>query len=232
MGRNDSTERERNGTRTRQVVLDAAERLFAARGFEGTSLNDVGAEAGVSRGTPGYFFGSKADLYQAVIERCFERVRSAIRSGKARALASGEQPEVVLAGAVSDYFDFINSHPDFVRLMEWEALSDRRSAGDTVSHLEVVREALEAMCTELEIAATGSRDIAQLLLSILSVCWFPLVHRPVVSALGLNPDGAGYLESRKRHVIDLIVRGAREQLAGPGVTTLPALPHTQDSSHV
>jgi len=89
-------ERERNGARTRQLVLDAAERLFAARGFDGASLTEVGAEAGVSRGTPGYFFGSKAELYQAVIHRCFEGVRRAIRSGKDRALASGEQQDVAL----------------------------------------------------------------------------------------------------------------------------------------
>ena len=40
----------RNGARTREAVLDAAERLFAERGFDRTSLNEVGAEAGVSRG--------------------------------------------------------------------------------------------------------------------------------------------------------------------------------------
>ena len=89
MPRPDPSDRERNGARTRLAVLDAAERLCAARGFDATSMHDVGAEAGVSRGTPGYFFGSKAAMHQAVLDRCFARVRDAIRSGKARALASG-----------------------------------------------------------------------------------------------------------------------------------------------
>ena len=72
---------DRAGSRsTREAVLDAAERLFAERGFEATSLNDVGAAAGVSRGTPGYFFGSKAELYRAVLERCFAEVRAAVRA--------------------------------------------------------------------------------------------------------------------------------------------------------
>ena len=61
-------ERERNPTRTREAILDAAERLFAEQGYEATSLSQVGQEAGVSRGTPGYFYGSKADLYRAVLE--------------------------------------------------------------------------------------------------------------------------------------------------------------------
>src|SRR5437867_9864753 len=109
-------ERERNPERSKELILDAAERLFAERGYEETSLADVGRLAGVSRATPGYFFGSKAELHRAVLERCFADVRRAVREGKARALASGQTAEVVLAGAVADYADFIASRPNFVRL--------------------------------------------------------------------------------------------------------------------
>ena len=70
-----SPDRERNGARTREAILDAAEALFAERGYEATSLNDIGAAASVSRGTPGYFFGSKLELYRAVLARCLEQVR-------------------------------------------------------------------------------------------------------------------------------------------------------------
>ena len=64
-------ERVRDAERTRELILDAAERLFAEKGYEESSLADVGSAAGVSRATPGYFFGSKAELHRAVIERCF-----------------------------------------------------------------------------------------------------------------------------------------------------------------
>ena len=107
-------DRERNPARTRAAILDAAEKLFAAKGFEATSLNEVGTAAGVSRGTPGYFFGSKADLYQAVLDRSFTEVREAVRAGRARALASNQTPDAILAGAVSDYFDFLAARPNFV----------------------------------------------------------------------------------------------------------------------
>ena len=91
-------EKERNATRSRAAILDAAERLFAERGYDATSLHDVGAAAGVSRGTPGYFFGSKPDLYQAVLERAFAEVRDAVRVGRARGLASSQGVETILAG--------------------------------------------------------------------------------------------------------------------------------------
>ena len=115
-------DRERNPDRTREAILDAAERLFADQGYDATSLSQVGQAAGVSRGTPGYFFGSKPDLYRAVLERCFGEVRRAVASGRERALASGETPEVVLAGAVGDYFDFLVARPSFLRLLERQAL--------------------------------------------------------------------------------------------------------------
>ncbi len=208
------SDRERNGARTRLTVLDAAETLFAERGYTGTSLNDVGVEAGVSRATPGYFFGSKASLYQAVLDRCFERVRHAIRSGKERALASGKDAEVVLAGAVSEYFDFMIEHPKFVRLMEWEALSGGTKLQQAPPLVEVVREALEAMSAELEVGPSHREATAQLLLSIISLCSFPLIHsRTVLLALGLDPADPAFAESRKRHVVELVVQGARERLA-------------------
>jgi TetR/AcrR family transcriptional regulator len=118
-----SPEKVRNAERSRAAILDAAERLFAELGYEATSLTQVGAAAGVSRGTPGYFFRSKAELYQAVLDRSFAEVRDAVRAGRERALASNEDHETILAGAVSDYFDFLAARPNFVRLIEREALS-------------------------------------------------------------------------------------------------------------
>ena len=97
-----SPDKERNAARSREAILDAAEELFADRGYDATSLTDVGAAAGVSRGTPGYFFGGKEQLYRAVLERCLERVRQGERSGRERARASNEPPEVVLAGVVGE----------------------------------------------------------------------------------------------------------------------------------
>src|ERR1043165_494076 len=48
-----------------QIVL-AAERLFAERGFEGTSVRDIAQEAGVNVAMISYYFGSKEKLLHAV----------------------------------------------------------------------------------------------------------------------------------------------------------------------
>jgi len=215
---------QRNPARTRAAILDAAERLFAEKGYDATSLSEVGAQAGVSRATPGYFFGSKADLYQAVLDRCFAEVRDAVRAGRARALASNQNSETILAGAVSDYFDFLAARPNFIRLIEREALNGGRLP-EGVSHLSAGQEALAAISAELGLDDTQSGEAAQLLLSIISLCWFPLIHaRTVAPAVGVGLDDAGELERRKRHVVSLVLYGLRGQL----LTTTSTEPPSHD----
>jgi TetR/AcrR family transcriptional regulator len=204
-------DRERDPDRSRAAILDAAELLFAEQGYAVTSLAEVGLRAGVSRGTPGYFFGSKAELYQAVLDRSFEEVRSAVRSGRERALAGEHTPDEILAGAVSDYFDFLSARPSFVRLIEREALGDGPRAGrDAPPPLSAGEEALAAIAAELGLDPSPSGEAAQLLLSIVSLCWFPLVHADTVArAVGVDLSSADARAERKRHVVALVTGGLR-----------------------
>lgn len=54
---------------TRHLILDAAERVFDRRGVSRTSLQEVAAEAGVSRGAVYWHFTDKADLFNAMMDR-------------------------------------------------------------------------------------------------------------------------------------------------------------------
>jgi AcrR family transcriptional regulator len=202
-----TTDKERNPDRSRAAILDAAETLFAEKGYGATSLHDVGTAAGVSRGTPGYFFGSKADLYQAVLNRMFAEVREAVRAGRARALSGPHEPEDILAGAVSDYFDFLAARPNFVRLIEREALGGGAPLSGA-DHLTAGQEALAAISAELGLDDRPSGDVAQLLLSIISLCWFHLIHaRTVAPAVGVSLDRPSDLAPPARHIVELVLHG-------------------------
>ncbi|MBS1241742.1 MAG: TetR/AcrR family transcriptional regulator [Gemmatimonadetes bacterium] len=207
-------ERERDAARSREAILEAAEQLFAERGYDATSLSDVGQAAGVSRGTPGYFFGSKADLYRAVLEHCFAEATATIRIGRDRALASQESPDVILAGIVRDYFDFLAERPSYVKLMERNALGDGPPT-DAELVRPIGQEALAAFMAELGVGRQRAREAAHLLLSLLSLCWFPVVHAGTyVTAVGLDPASRRFAEERRQHVIALILHGAAGVLGG------------------
>jgi AcrR family transcriptional regulator len=60
--------------RTKSAILDAAERLFASYGFEGTSLRTITSEAHANLGAVNYHFVSKGGLILAVLKRIFQPV--------------------------------------------------------------------------------------------------------------------------------------------------------------
>ena len=205
--------RGRDPDRSRAAILDAAEELFARKGFEATSLEEVGRSAGLSRGTPRYFFGSKEDLYRAVLERVFADARESVARG--RVAADGATAEMVISEAVGAYVDFLASRPAFVRLAEWEALTGGRFFGQTSPHLAFVRDGLAAVGEELTRGTLRPADPAQILIDVVSLCFFPLAHADsLLKALGVNPSDPAFLEARKRHVVELMLRGLSAEEAG------------------
>lgn len=65
--------RQRRLEHTRGVLLDAAEEVFAKRGFGGTALEDIAEVAGYTRGAIYSHFGTKEELFLAVTERHLQR---------------------------------------------------------------------------------------------------------------------------------------------------------------
>ena len=59
----------REAAGTKERILDAAQELFGAHGLEGTSLRAVTAAAGVNLAAVNYHFGSKEELFRAVVRR-------------------------------------------------------------------------------------------------------------------------------------------------------------------
>jgi AcrR family transcriptional regulator len=64
------------GQQRRQQLLDIGRRLFAERGFEGTSIEEIAAQAGVSKPVVYEHFGGKEGLYAVVVDREVERLTS------------------------------------------------------------------------------------------------------------------------------------------------------------
>jgi AcrR family transcriptional regulator len=59
--------RSRDAAASRQALLDAARSLFGQKGFESTTIRDIGERAGVDAALIARYFGGKADLYVAAI---------------------------------------------------------------------------------------------------------------------------------------------------------------------
>ena len=88
--------------RTRAAVLEAAEAIFAEKGFAATRLEDVADRVGIRRASIVYYFKDKKELYHAVLASVFggllERIQTAL-SGPASASPSSSKPNA--SGAAS-----------------------------------------------------------------------------------------------------------------------------------
>lgn len=87
------------GQQRREAIVDAATDLFDRNGFHGTSIDDIGAAAGISG--PGLYrhFDSKDALLTAVFDRIWDRIRRSIEE------SHGEPPERALAVLVDGHVD-------------------------------------------------------------------------------------------------------------------------------
>ena len=81
---------------TRSSLLDAAERLFLAKGVSRTSLNDIAVAAGTTRGAIYWHFRDKPDLFNAMMERVTLPLESAFQQAAVR----GQDPLCLLRESV------------------------------------------------------------------------------------------------------------------------------------
>jgi AcrR family transcriptional regulator len=197
----------RDADRSRQTILDAAERLFAELGYEAVSLERIGRAAGLSRGAPGYFFGSKEALYRAVMQRLFESSEQLVEETH-RQLASVADGELdqVLEIVVENLLEFLYERPDFLTLVQREALRRSGVMEGTRAHLTLLRMPL-TIADGLDWTSPATNP-QHLLLTLLALCWFPLANPPLIRDLGGQFDRT-FVEARKRHVVALLRAGLR-----------------------
>ena len=175
-------------------------------------MADVAAGAGLSRGAPAYFFSSKEELYRAALGRAFDETEKLVIS-----FPLGEVDldlEESLEAGISAYLDFLAARPNFVRLVVRECLEGGRFLQGLPDHVAAITAAMGALVGQSERGGLrGDVDPAHLILSAISLCWFPMIAVPLVEDLGLAPGTATFLRARKEQVARLVSRGALSEPA-------------------
>ena len=97
---------------TRQHVLQAALKKFADCGYEGTSVRDIVEAANVTKPTLYYYFGNKADLYQALVDYAHdERLRLMQAAGDRGRTLADKLVEILAA-----LFEFLKNNRELMRI--------------------------------------------------------------------------------------------------------------------
>jgi AcrR family transcriptional regulator len=101
------------GKQRREQLLDVGRKLFAEKGFEGTSVEEIAATAEVSKPVVYEHFGGKEGLYAVVVDREIRQLLDSITG----ALTGRSHPRVLLERAALALLDYIESSSDGFRIL-------------------------------------------------------------------------------------------------------------------
>jgi len=210
-------ERSQNGhpTQTRERLVEAAERLFAARGYRATSVRNLTAEAGCNVASVNYHFGGKEGLYREMFRRRMVTLREQRIAGIRKALseAGGEAGLERTLGAFTAAF--LEPHLDqsggrrIMRLFSRELLDPHLRPGMLQREMiEPVRraltEALQSVCRGLDArsARRAAHSVIAQLVHVVQMQSAPAVMRdPLLRDFNL--------EAAADHIVKFSAAGIR-----------------------
>ena len=192
------------GPQRRQQLIEVGRALFAERGFEGTTVEEIAASAGVSKPVVYEHFGGKEGLYAVVVDREVQVLLSAIRE----ALTAPAHPRQLVEQAALALLAYIEESPDGFRILVRDSppgaagASYRSILGDIAGRVEdIMVEHFTARGFEARLAPM----YAQMLVGIVATTgqWWLEVRRPAKEVVGahlvnLAWNGLAGLEQKPR----------------------------------
>ncbi len=141
------TERSTGQEDKRRLILDAAVRVFASKGYHASRVGDIAEEAGVAHGLLYHYFRSKEELLETISRETWRDVLDAVRSVE----ESDESARDRLGGIAKILLRSWRRDPNLVRVLVREVTRS--------SHLQTRIDEIEAAFTGLErIIARGQQQ--------------------------------------------------------------------------
>ena len=197
----------RDPAKNRERILGAALAEFSRHGLGGARVDRIAARARANKRMLYYYFGSKDDLFLAVLEASYAQIRNAERSLHLDHL----EPRAALERLVGFTWDYLIAHPEFMTLLNSENLHKgrhvRRSPRVPQLHSPLV-ETLRGILRRGERGGAFRKgvDPVQLYISIAGEGYFYLSNRYTLSQIfrrDLMTKRA--LAARARHNVGMIV---------------------------
>lgn len=198
---------------TEQKIIKAATDVFLQKGKEGARMQEIAGRAGINKALLHYYFRSKEKLYNQVftkeVSQVFEDFFESIRLEK--------RMEDFLHTFVFNYIDHILKHPQVVRFMLWELESGAENLREIFRGIYTSRQErtpltiIQRIETAIQDGEIRPLDSLQLLISIIGVCVYAFVAKPLLEALfpGVNVTDPAFAEIRKKEVFNLIWNGIK-----------------------
>ncbi len=197
----------RNPEQTKEQILQAAFGEFAANGLEGARVDTIAERAQANKRMIYHYFENKEGLFQAVLERAYEEIRS-----REQELDMDERdPEDAIRELVVFTFNYFFERPEFIRLLNNENLY----GAEHIRMSERIPELHSPFVDQLKsVLARGAQsgvfrtdvDPTQLYISIAGLCYFYFSNASTLGTIfGRDLLTPGARAERLKHVTDVVV---------------------------
>lgn len=200
-------ERARDAERTQAEILEVATREFADMGYAGARVDRIAAKTRTTKRMLYYYFGSKEQLFVAVLERAYAGIRALEQQLDVEHL----DPVDALRQLAELTFDHHESHPDFISLVATENIHRAEFIAKSRTLSELNTPAVSVLARILERGrASGvfTRDVAAIDVHMLisAYCFFRMSNRYTFGAIfGLDMLDAERRDQYRTMVGDMIV---------------------------
>lgn len=199
--------RSRDADRSQLAILASARDEFAARGLAGARMDSIAERAGLNKRLIYYYFGSKDDLFLAVLERVYADIRAA----EQRLHLDEIEPVEAIRQLVSFTWHYYLEHPEFITLLNSENLHGAAHLKRSERIQEMNSPLVQLLDTVLERGKKdhlfrAGVDPVQLYISIASLCYFYLSNNHTLSAIfGRDLRAPKAMAQRLSHMTDLVL---------------------------
>jgi AcrR family transcriptional regulator len=202
----------RDLTTARRIVA-TAEEIFAEQGLAGARMDEIARAAKVNKALLYYYFRSKEELYRFVLEALLSQLRQRVGPQGAGPVT----PQKRLAAVIDNFFDFVQRHPNYPRLIQREMMSHGPNRDWIVSeYYRPLHGQLVSLIAEGISAGEFRRvDTQNTAFNVISLMVFYFAAAPVLgSMLGHDPLQPREVSRRRKAVHDLLEHGLFQSEAG------------------
>jgi TetR/AcrR family fatty acid metabolism transcriptional regulator len=191
------------GVDKRRLILDAAIRVFARRGFHACRVSDVADEAGVAYGLVYHYFDSKEEILNTLFRERWQLMLDAIVGIDKSSDGSAREKLYMVASFIIDSY---RHEPDLMKVIIVEVTRAANSFGR--QHLETIREAYGLIGDIVEQARQDGSFKWDISAEFAAMCFYGAIEQ-LLSAwiFGILPETEEEFERAKAQVVETICGG-------------------------
>lgn len=181
---------------TEEKIIDAARKLFTQNGFSATRTRDIAEEAGINLALLNYYFRSKQNLFQIIIEEKFDELFGIINPILSNKEISLEEKIETL---VTNYTNMLLENED----LPFFVLSEIKSNEFIIKRVKQNAEILSQPVIENQLKERGfTASSFNFIMNVMSLTLFPFMSKPLFVSSGLVKEAefAHFITERKQHI--------------------------------